>query len=159
MTRCAWCGDDVQAIPLPWAVLCEQCVRTVPTLIKERNMTYDDGYQMITRFFTFGAEHTLPDGMYAGDKTVMVEAPEDVDHRALFMAWLGSNKFSSEYNEQEYRDSRLGMTNTIAFSITAEPVCWQCEWPDSQCKCLPDDPWEGEDPDYLRDLRQDLERE
>lgn len=45
-------------------------------------MTYDDGYQMITRFFTFGAEHTLPDGMYAGDKTVMVEAPEDVDRSA-----------------------------------------------------------------------------
>ena len=37
------------------------------------------------------------------DKTVMVEAPEDVDHRALFMAWLGSNKFSSEYDEQEYQ--------------------------------------------------------
>ena len=88
------------------------------------------------RLYSFGQEHTLPDGTPAGDKTVMVEAPDDVDHRALFMAWLGSNKFSSEYTEQEYSDSILASRNRVVWSISVEQVCQQCEWPNSQCKCL-----------------------
>ena len=90
----------------------------------------------VIRLFTFGVDQSLPDGTPAGKATVMVEAPSDVDHRALFMTWLGSNKFSSEYTEQEYSDTILPQANTIAWCITVERACQQCQWPDSQCKCL-----------------------
>ena len=105
----------------------------------------DDEVTYTTKLFSFGSEHTLPDGTPAGDKTVSVEAPVDVDHRALFMAWLGSNKFSSEYTEREYSKSVMSRRNTVAWHISVEQVCDQCEWPDSQCKCLLPDPWT--DPD------------
>lgn len=52
----------------------------------------------ITHRFTFGPDHRLPDGTPTGHLGyVEVTAPEGTDHRAVFMAWLGSNEFSTEY--------------------------------------------------------------
>ena len=103
---------------------------------------YEDDYyedESTLHFFTFGSGHTLPDGTSANYKTVTVEAPPGVDHRALFMTWLGSNKFSSEYTEAEYTETGLGLSNTITWCITVEAACGQCEWSESQCKCIAGD--------------------
>ncbi len=99
----------------------------------------EDEDESTLHFFTFGSEHTLPDGTSANYKTVTVEAPPGVDHRALFMTWLGSNKFSSEYTEAEYTETGLGLSRTITWCITVEAACGQCEWPESQCKCIAGD--------------------
>lgn len=55
-----------------------------------------------THYFTFGSDHVLPDGSPAGGQYVKVIAPPGTDHRAVFMAWLGSNRFSSEYTLSEW---------------------------------------------------------
>ena len=52
--------------------------------------------QMVDTFFTFGSAHTERTAIPLRSH-VRVVAPEGTDARALFMAWLGSNKFSGEY--------------------------------------------------------------
>lgn len=103
---------------------------------------------MSIHIFTFGSDHTLPDGEPASNRVVAVDAPEGSDHRAIFMGWLGSNKFSSEYtDEDEYRNTRMSLTSRVAFYITVEAACQQCEFPESACKCIPQDTdwWGGGD--------------
>lgn len=96
---------------------------------------------MSIHIFSFGSDHFLPNGDSARDKAVMVDAPDDVDHRMIFMGWLGSNKFSSEYTEDEYRETRMALSTRIAWSIKVEPVCGQCEFAESECKCIPQINW------------------
>jgi hypothetical protein len=94
---------------------------------------------MSIHIFSFGSDHTLPDGEPASGKVVAVDAPDGTDHRAVFMAWLGSNRFSSEYTEAEYMNTR--MTSKVAYCITVEAACQQCEFPESACKCIPQIDW------------------
>jgi hypothetical protein len=72
---------------------------------------------MTTHYFTFGSDHLLPDGSPAWGKVVRVDAPRD--HRELFMAWLGSNKFSSEYTEAEAQASPHLDLGQVVATITA----------------------------------------
>lgn len=63
---------------------------------------------MVRMFYTFGSAHAdevrgLTDPL---SQYVEVVAPEWADHRALFMAWLGSNHFSFEYGEEEFNAYR-----------------------------------------------------
>ena len=53
-----------------------------------------------SHYFTFGSDHAH-EGVPLRDRYVEVIAPEGV-HRTLFMAWLGSNRFASEYYELEW---------------------------------------------------------
>lgn len=55
-----------------------------------------------TAYFTFGSDHSLPDGSPARDEYVKVVCPSRMDPRGLLICWLGSNRFASEYNEQEW---------------------------------------------------------
>lgn len=59
-------------------------------------------------YYTFGADHLLPDGTPAKDAYVIVMldtfTATHVDPRVLFMAWLGSNRFAFEYGEDEWAE-------------------------------------------------------
>ena len=55
----------------------------------------------VTMFYTFGSDHSV-EGVNMQDKYVSVVAAEGTDHRAVFMAWLGSNEFAGEYSEKEF---------------------------------------------------------
>ncbi len=59
-----------------------------------------------THYFTFGQAHLLPNGLPAKDEYVVVVAPEGVDHRTMFMAWLGSNVWAGEYTYTDWHNSR-----------------------------------------------------
>jgi len=54
--------------------------------------------QLVTKIFTFGTNHVDPLGRSRGGAYVSVTAPDWADHRAIFMSWLGSNRFSHEYD-------------------------------------------------------------
>jgi hypothetical protein len=73
---------------------------------------------MVRTFFTFGADHKtakVPDPL---NQFVCVEAPAGWDARAVFMLWLGSNRFSHEYNEQQFNDYFFQYSPTPAANIT-----------------------------------------
>lgn len=57
-------------------------------------------------YFTFGPIQRLPDGTKGGNTFVIVVGPAWLDRRALFMQWLGSNEFSTEYSDEEWEDVR-----------------------------------------------------
>lgn len=61
---------------------------------------------MSANYFTFGSEHTMPDGTPAGEEYVVVDGPAWIDHRSIFMDWLKHShgarcihrsNFSSQY--------------------------------------------------------------
>jgi len=62
---------------------------------------------MNVSYFTFGAEHVLPNGRSAAGEYVEVACYPDQDPRVFFMAWLGSNRFSAEYNEREWHEHNM----------------------------------------------------
>jgi hypothetical protein len=93
--------------------------------------------------FTFGSDHTLPDDTKAWNRTVTVEVPDDDENlaRRVFIGWLGSNKFSSVYTEDEFRQTSMALTSRVAYCLTVEAACDQCEYPQSQCRCIPEEDW------------------
>lgn len=56
-------------------------------------------------YYTFGADHQL-DNKPLRDEFVVVELDNEinVDPRALFMGWRGSNAFAFEYDERTWAD-------------------------------------------------------
>ena len=94
-------------------------------------------------FYSFGPDHTFPNGDPAGGKTVMVDIPDDqkVDPRAMLAGWLRGYDFAFEYTEEEYRQTSMSGKPSIVFAITVESVCGQCQFPESACKCIPQVDW------------------
>lgn len=74
----------------------------------------------VRTYFTFGSDHVthkVPDPL---NQFVCVDAPDDWDARAVFMLWLGSNRFSHEYNEQEFDEYHKRYRPTVAANIVIQ---------------------------------------
>lgn len=72
-------------------------------------------------YYTFGMDHYLPGGKAAWQKVVRVSVPDHTDPRPIFLAWLGSSRFSGEYTEAEAEASQyIILPDQIACSITVK---------------------------------------
>lgn len=89
---------------------------------------------MTPHYFTFGADHVYPDGQPASGTAVIVEAERN--HRALFMAWLGSNRFAFEYDEDEFNTTSMSLFTPVAYVISVNRACPVCGFRDDDCHCL-----------------------
>lgn len=70
---------------------------------------------MTIHYFTFGPDHSHL-GTPLRQRHVAVKAR--ADHRAIFMGWLGSNEFSSEYDEREWAEYERQYPTTEYTRIT-----------------------------------------
>lgn len=82
--------------------------------------------EYVAHRFTFGSDHRLPDGRPARNEFVEVIVPAALAaqglHRTLFIEWLGSNAFSTEYDPVEWEriSSRYyaGQSPAVTLSFT-----------------------------------------
>lgn len=72
----------------------------------------------VRTYFTFGPGQVTEKVPDPGNQFVCVEAPADWDARAVFMLWLGSNKFSGEYTEEEFQSYFVEYSPVPAANIT-----------------------------------------
>ena len=90
------------------------------------------------RYYTFGLSH-FHNGTALHDKYVKVTCPTG-DPRALLIAWLGNNKFSSEYSALEFTKVRWKYPMTEYMSIEVSAPCPLCDGriPTDDCRgCYP----------------------
>ncbi len=107
-------------------------------------------HQLHDWYFTFGSNHQLPDGSNGLDQYVVVTCPADVDERAVFMGWLGSNKWSMQYNQRDWEQNTAkyysGPPNTTILVVPRNPLAAEdlesvCQLPNRGCdeQVRPDD--------------------
>ena len=98
--ECPSCGETIRAAAFAtWR--CDYCdaVGTIDKMGHASSLT--------RTYFTFGQDHVFPNGETAAGHYVEVTCYPEQDPRVLFMAWLGSNKFASEYSQVEWEHGRM----------------------------------------------------
>lgn len=104
-----------------------------------------------SRYYTFGADHTLPgvDDATGWHVRVDLDDESEVDARALILAWLGG--FAAEYYPLDWYHGAMCDRTRCAYVVSVDRACPDCEEPQRSCLCLvPEPPMVSEEWDRTR---------